>query len=60
MIGDKDSVEEIVLEANMCVALEPSVMVPGRGWLGLEDNLIIKPSGNEVMTQTRFGLEPGS
>lgn len=59
MIGDAGSVEEMALEANMCIALEPSVMVPGRGWLGLEDNLIITPSGNEVMTRTRFGLELG-
>ncbi len=56
MIGDKNSVDEIVLEANMCVALEPSVMVPERGWLGLEDNIIITSSGCEVLTKTGYGL----
>ncbi len=58
MIGNSESVEEMVLEANMCIALEPSVMVPGRGWLGLEDNIIITPSGCEVLTMTRFELDP--
>ncbi|MBW7835060.1 MAG: aminopeptidase P family protein [Sphingomonadales bacterium] len=58
MIGSRGAVEEMVLEANMCIALEPSVMVPGRGWLGLEDNIIITSSGCEVMTTTRFELDP--
>jgi Xaa-Pro aminopeptidase len=57
MIGDKDSVVEIMLETNMSIALEPSIMVPERGWLGMEDNLIITASGCEVITRTRFGLE---
>ncbi len=56
MVGNKESVEEIRLEAGMCLALEPSAIVPGRGWLGLEDDILITESGCEVLTRTRYGL----
>lgn len=58
MVGKKEAVDEVTLEANMCLALEPSVVVPGRGWLGLEDDIVITPSGCEVLTRTRYALNP--
>lgn len=58
MIGSADSVTEIVLEPGMCLALEPALMVPGHGWLGLEDDIVITDSGCSVMSAARIGLEP--
>lgn len=58
MVGSKGSVDEVTLEPTMCLALEPSVVVAGRGWLGLEDNIVITSSGCEVLTRTRYGLNP--
>lgn len=59
MIGSGESVEELVLQPGMCFALEPSIIVPGHGWLGLEDDLVITETGCSVVSGARIGLDPG-
>ncbi|WBX85598.1 M24 family metallopeptidase [Sphingosinicella microcystinivorans] len=56
MIGAEGTVEKIVLEAGMCIALEPSIILPDHGWLGVEDNVVVSENGCEVLTRTAFDL----
>lgn len=56
MIGATGSVDEVTLEPGMCIAIEPSAIIPDRGWLGLEDNVVVTAMGCEVLTRTRFSL----
>jgi len=39
-----------VLEAGMCLALEPKFVIPGTGAVGIEDTLLVTASGMEVLT----------
>jgi Xaa-Pro aminopeptidase len=39
-----------VLEAGMCVALEPKFVIPGTGAVGVEDTFVVTPSGMECLT----------
>lgn len=41
-----------VLEENMVVTVEPGIYVPNVGGCRIEDDIIIKKSGNEVMTHS--------
>jgi Xaa-Pro aminopeptidase len=56
MIGPAGEVEEMTLEPGMYFCLEPSVRVPGKGLIGLEDDLIVTENGSEVLTRTAFRL----
>ena len=39
-----------VLEAGMCIALEPKFVIPGTGAVGVEDTFLVTPSGMENLT----------
>ena len=39
-----------VLEAGMCIALEPKFVIPGTGAVGIEDTFLVTASGMEVLT----------
>jgi len=39
-----------LLEAGMCIALEPKFVVPGTGAVGVEDTFLVTPSGMENLT----------
>jgi Xaa-Pro aminopeptidase len=39
-----------VLEAGMCIALEPKFVIPGTGAVGVEDTFVVTPSGMENLT----------
>jgi Xaa-Pro aminopeptidase len=39
-----------VLEAGMCIALEPKFVIPGAGAVGVEDTFLVTPSGMENLT----------
>ena len=57
MIGSQGVVTEIVLQPGMVFALEPAVLLPDKGWLGLEDNVVVRPDGVEVLNQAKFELQ---
>lgn len=44
------SYSESVLEENMVVTVEPGVYVPGWGGIRIEDTVVVKPTGCEVIT----------
>ena len=56
MIGPAGEVEEFVLEPGMYFCLEPSVRVPGKGLIGLEDDLVVTETGSEILTRSPFSL----
>lgn len=56
MIGRKGRIEEFVLQPGMYFCLEPSVVVQGRGMIGLEDDYLVTEDGVEVLTRTEFHL----
>jgi len=58
LIGRAGTVTEIVLEAGMVFALEPAILLEGKGWLGLEDNVVVRPGGSEVLNLAKFELQP--
>ena len=39
-----------VLEAGMCIALEPKFVIPGTGAVGVEDTFVVTPGGMENLT----------
>ena len=39
-----------VLEAGMCIALEPKFVMPGTGAVGVEDTFLVTPAGLELLT----------
>ena len=39
-----------ILEAGMCIALEPKFVIPGTGAVGVEDTFLVKPGGMENLT----------
>ena len=39
-----------VLEAGMCIALEPKFVIPGSGAVGIEDTVLVTESGMENLT----------
>jgi Xaa-Pro aminopeptidase len=39
-----------VLEAQMCIALEPKFVIPGTGAVGVEDTFLVTSSGMENLT----------
>jgi Xaa-Pro aminopeptidase len=39
-----------VLEANMCIALEPKFVIPGTGAVGVEDTFLVTPAGMANIT----------
>ena len=45
-----------VLEAGMCIALEPKFVIPGTGAVGVEDTFLVTPSGMECLTPCDSGL----
>ena len=45
-----------IVEADMCIALEPKFVIPGTGAVGIEDTLLVTPSGMEVLTSCDRGL----
>lgn len=57
MIGSFSAVSEIVLQPGMVFAIEPSIRLAGRGWLGLEDNVAVTQDGVEVLSHAKFGLQ---
>ena len=59
MIGREGIVTEIVLQPRMVFALEPAILLEGKGWLGLEDNVVVRPDGCEVLSHAQFELKAG-
>ncbi len=39
-----------VLQAGMCIALEPKFVIPGTGAVGVEDTYLVTPQGMEIIT----------
>ena len=39
-----------VLEAGMCIALEPKFVIPGTGAVGVEDTFLVTPAGMDNLT----------
>jgi Xaa-Pro aminopeptidase len=56
MIGRRGRVEEFAMQPGMYFCLEPCVVVPGKGMIGLEDDYLITEDGAEVLTRTEFHL----
>jgi Xaa-Pro dipeptidase len=56
LIGRSNYVEEITLRSGMTFALEPSILIPGKGWLGLEDNVAVTQTSVEILSHARFNL----
>jgi len=44
--------EEAVLQTNMCYTVEPSIMLPGRAHIRVEDVVVVKPDGARFLTTT--------
>lgn len=57
MIGSSSTVIEIVLQPGMVFAIEPSIRLTNKGWLGLEDNVAVTQNGVEVLNHAKFGLQ---
>ena len=56
MIGREGSVEEFALEEGMYFCLEPCITLPGKGMIGLEDDMVVTSDGVEILTRTEFCL----
>ena len=56
MIGKEGSVEAFPLEEGMYFCLEPCITIPGRGMIGLEDDMVVTRDGVETLTRTEFSL----
>jgi Xaa-Pro aminopeptidase len=56
MIGKRGSVEEFALEEGMYFCLEPCITIPGKGMIGLEDDMVVTKDGVEILTRTEFSL----
>ena len=50
---------ETVLEENMVVTIEPGIYIPGWGGVRIEDTVIIKADGVEVLTKAPKEVTPG-
>jgi Xaa-Pro aminopeptidase len=44
--------ESAVLQENMCFTVEPSIRLPGRAHIRVEDVVVVKPDGAQFMTTT--------
>jgi len=56
MIGAEGMVEEFAMQPGMYFCLEPAIVVPGHGMIGLEDDYLMTDDGVEVLTRTEFHL----
>ena len=45
-----------ILEAGMCIALEPKFVIPGTGAVGVEDTFLVTPEGMRNLTPCAPGL----
>ena len=45
-----------IIEADMCVTVEPGVYLPGRGGVRIEDSGVVRPNGYDVLTLTSKDL----
>jgi len=43
---------DIVLKPGMCIAIEPEIFEAGMGSMGVEENLVITETGNEIMSDS--------
>jgi Xaa-Pro dipeptidase len=59
LIGQPGTVNEIVLQPGMVFALEPAILIEGKGWLGLEDNVVVTADGCDVLNHAPFELTTG-
>lgn len=49
--------DDTTLEANMCFAVEPSVFLLDRGWIRVEDVVVVGPEGGESLMATSWDLD---
>lgn len=50
------SSEDTILEEGMVFTVEPGIYIPGMGGIRLEDMVLVKPHGYEVLTQSDYDL----
>src|SRR5438067_2191718 len=44
--------ETAILQTNMCFTVEPSIRLPGRAHIRVEDVVVVKPEGAQFLTTT--------
>lgn len=43
---------DVVLQPGMTIAIEPEIFEAGMGSMGVEENILITETGNEIMSDT--------
>jgi Xaa-Pro aminopeptidase len=48
---------QVVLKPGMVITVEPGIYLPGWGGVRIEDDVLVTPTGHEVLTNVRKRLE---